>query len=102
MNGGSSAKFDPRHLSTVVKVLEIFDLSRALSDQVAPWPGDTPFHFELKWKMAEGATVNVGAINMGVHNGTHADATFHFDEGEGSMGCIPLDTYATIGTCGRR
>ena len=73
--------------------MEIFDLSRALSDQVAPWPGDTPFHFELKWKMAEGATVNVGAINMGVHNGTHADATFHFDEGGDSIERMPLDAY---------
>jgi len=73
--------------------MEIFDISRALSDDLAPWPGDTPFHFELKWKMAEGATVNVGAINMGVHNGTHADATFHFDEGGDPIDCMPLDAY---------
>jgi arylformamidase len=61
--------------------MQIFDISRALSNELAPWPGDTPFHFELKWKMAEGATVNVGAVQMGVHNGTHADAPFHFQEG---------------------
>ena len=73
--------------------MEIFDISRALSNDLAPWPGDTPFHFELKWKMAEGATVNVGAINMGVHNGTHADATFHFDEGGDPIDRMPLDTY---------
>ena len=73
--------------------MEIFDISRALSDQIAPWPGDTPFHFELKWKMAEGATVNVGAINMGVHNGTHADATFHFDESGDPIERMPLDAY---------
>jgi len=73
--------------------MEIFDISRALSDQIAPWPGDTPFHFELKWKMAEGATVNVGAINMGVHNGTHADATFHFDESGDPIERMPLDPY---------
>ena len=73
--------------------MKIFDISRALSDELAPWPGDTPFHFELKWKMAEGATVNVGAINMGVHNGTHADATFHFDESGDSIERMPLDAY---------
>ena len=73
--------------------MEIFDISRALSDQIAPWPGDTPFHFELKWKMAEGATVNVGAISMGVHNGTHADATFHFDESGDPIERMPLDPY---------
>jgi arylformamidase len=73
--------------------MKIFDISRALSDDLAPWPGDTPFHFELKWKMAEGATVNVGAINMGVHNGTHADATFHFDESGDSIDRMSLDAY---------
>jgi arylformamidase len=73
--------------------MKIFDISRALSDELAPWPGDTPFHFELKWKMAEGATVNVGAINMGVHNGTHADATFHFDESGDPIDRMPLDVY---------
>lgn len=73
--------------------MKIFDISRALSNDLAPWPGDTPFHFELKWRMAEGATVNVGAVNMGVHNGTHADATFHFDETGDSIERMPLDAY---------
>jgi arylformamidase len=73
--------------------MEIFDISRSLSGELAPWPGDTPFHFELKWKMAEGASVNVGAINMSVHNGTHADAPFHFEEKGDSIERMPLDTY---------
>jgi arylformamidase len=73
--------------------MEIFDISRALSDEMAPWPGDTPFHFELKWKMAEGATVNVGAIKMGLHNGTHADAAFHFDQSGDPIERMPLDAY---------
>jgi arylformamidase len=73
--------------------MKIFDISRSLSNDLAPWPGDTPFHFELKWKMAEGATVNVGAVNMGVHNGTHADAVSHFDESGDSIERMPLDAY---------
>ncbi|HXM32628.1 MAG TPA: cyclase family protein [Chthoniobacterales bacterium] len=73
--------------------MKIFDISRSLSNDLAPWPGDTPFHFELKWKMAEGATVNVGAINMGVHNGTHADAIFHFDPRGETIERMPLDIY---------
>lgn len=73
--------------------MEIFDVSRALANDLAPWPGDTPFHFELKWKMAEGATVNVGAVEMGVHNGTHADAPFHFAEGAKTIDRMPLETY---------
>jgi arylformamidase len=73
--------------------MQIFDVSRALANDLAPWPGDTPFHFELKWKMAEGATVNVGAVQMGVHNGTHADAPFHFAEGADTIDLMPLETY---------
>ena len=73
--------------------MQIFDVSRALANDLAPWPGDTPFHFELKWKMAEGATVNVGAVRMGVHNGTHADAPFHFEPGANTIEQLPLEIY---------
>ena len=73
--------------------MQIFDVSRTLSNDLAPWPGDTAFHFELKWKMAEGATVNVGAVTMGVHNGTHADAPFHFEQGADTIERMPLETY---------
>src|SRR5437764_487663 len=73
--------------------MKIFDISRSLANGLAPWPGDTAFHFELKWKMAEGATVNVGALTMGVHNGTHADAPFHFQPGAATIEQMPLEMY---------
>jgi arylformamidase len=73
--------------------MKIFDISRPLFNGLAPWPGDTAFHFELKWKMAEGATVNVGAVTMGVHNGSHADAPFHFQPGAGTIEQMPLQIY---------
>jgi arylformamidase len=73
--------------------MKIFDISRPLFNGLAPWPGDTAFHFELKWKMADGATVNVGAVQMGVHNGSHADAPFHFEEGAKTIEQMPLEIY---------
>jgi arylformamidase len=73
--------------------MTIFDISRPLFDGLVPWPGDTAFHYELKWKMTDGATVNVGAIAMGVHNGTHADAPFHFQPGGTTIEQVPLETY---------
>jgi arylformamidase len=73
--------------------MKIFDISRPLFNGLAPWPGDTAFHFELKWKMAEGATVNVGAVAMGVHNGSHADAPFHFKESATTIEQMSLETY---------
>ena len=73
--------------------MKIFDISRPLFNGLAPWPGDTAFDFALKWKMAEGATVNVGAVTMGVHNGSHADAAFHFQPGAATIEQMPLETY---------
>jgi arylformamidase len=73
--------------------MKIFDISRPLFNGLAPWPGDTAFQYELKWKMAEGASVNVGAITMGVHNGSHADAPFHFKQGARTIEQMPLEIY---------
>lgn len=73
--------------------MKIFDISRPLFNGLAPWPGDTAFHYELKWKMAEGATVNVGAITMSVHNASHADAPFHFEQDGTTIDRMALETY---------
>ena len=73
--------------------MKIFDISRPLFNGLAPWPGDTAFQYELKWKMAEGATVNVGAVTMGVHNGSHADAPSHFKPGAMTIEQMPLEIY---------
>ena len=73
--------------------MKIFDISRPLFNGLAPWPGDTAFRFDLKWKMAEGASVNVGAIEMGVHNGSHADAPLHFSANASPIDQMPLETY---------
>ena len=56
----------------------LHDITRPLRAALAPWPGDTAFEHRLTWCMDAGASVNVGALTMGTHNGTHADAPFHF------------------------
>lgn len=58
--------------------MKIHDISRPLHITTAPWPGDTPFEHRLTWTIAAGAAVNVGALSMGTHNATHADAPFHY------------------------
>ncbi len=73
--------------------MEIIDISRTLSNDLAPWPGDTAFRFGLNWKMAAGATVNVGKIEMGVHNGTHADAPFHFEANGETIDRLSLEAF---------
>jgi arylformamidase len=73
--------------------MKIWDLSRTLTDDFAEWPGDEPFRFRLNNEIAKGGTVNVGSIRMSVHNGTHADARFHFDTQGDSVEKLPLEVY---------
>jgi arylformamidase len=47
----------------------------------------------LTKEKAKGQSVNLGAISMSVHNGTHADARFHFDTNGESIEKVPLETY---------
>jgi len=60
---------------------------------LAEWPGDEPCRFRLTREKAKGESVNLGAISMSVHNGTHADAQFHFDTNGGSIEKASLETY---------
>jgi arylformamidase len=73
--------------------MKIWDISRTLSNDLAEWPGDEPCRFRQTREKAKGASVNLGAISMSVHNGTHADARFHFDTNGESIEKAPLETY---------
>ena len=71
----------------------IWDISRPLTNDLAPWPADTPFRYELKWEITGTCSVNVGAVSMSVHNGTHTDAPFHFIRKGDMIDCVPLQNY---------
>ena len=73
--------------------MEIFDVSRTLSAELPPWPGDVAFRYQVNGRIAEGSSVNVGSINMSLHSGTHADAAFHFDDNGWTMEQAQLETY---------
>jgi arylformamidase len=73
--------------------MKVWDISRTLSNDLAEWPGDEPCHFRLTREKAKGESVNLGAISMSVHNGTHADARFHFDTNGESIEKASLEIY---------
>ena len=73
--------------------MKIFDISRTFSASLPPWPGDVPFRFQLNGRIAEGSSVNLGSIEMSLHNGTHGDAAFHFDDKGASIERADLATY---------
>ncbi|MFN2508072.1 MAG: cyclase family protein, partial [Chthoniobacterales bacterium] len=73
--------------------MKIFDISRTLADDLAPWPGDAAFQFKLNARIAKGSSVNLGMVSMSVHNGSHADARFHFENEGWTIEQAQLDAY---------
>ncbi len=73
--------------------MEIIDISRTLSAVLAEWPGDEAFRFKLNGRIAEGSSVNVGMISMSLHNGSHADAQYHFEDDGWTIDQARLQTY---------
>lgn len=73
--------------------MKLWDISRTLSNDLAEWPSDEPCRFRLTREKTKGASVNLGAISMSLHNGTHADARFHFDADGESIEKASLQTY---------
>ena len=73
--------------------MEIIDISLPLETKLAVWPGDTEFDYQLTWKRSTGSTVNVGAVRMSTHGGTHVDAPFHFADDGQKIDELPLATF---------
>lgn len=57
------------------------------------WPGDTPYSCRWTWDMAAGTSVQVSAIEMSPHVGTHADAPLHVRPGAAGSEALPLDAF---------
>lgn len=73
--------------------MKIIDITRTLSHDLPPWPGDIAFRYQVNGRIADGLNVNVGSINMSLHNGTHADASYHFDDNGWTMERAQLERY---------
>ena len=57
------------------------------------WPGDTPFACGWTARVATGASVNLSAITMSPHVGTHADAPLHVCDGWPASDALPLAAF---------
>ena len=72
----------------------LYDVSVVVRPGTPEWPGDTPYSCGWTWDMAQGATVQVSAITMSPHVGTHADAPLHVRPGAAPADRLPLDAFA--------
>ena len=73
--------------------MPFIDISRPLYTGAPHWPSDTPTHFAFSARMAEGASCNVGRISLSVHNGSHADAPFHYNDRGTTIDALPPDLF---------
>lgn len=71
----------------------IRDISQSLSTALPVWPGDTPFAVEPRWTLGPDCPVNVSAVRLSTHSGTHADAPLHYDPGGAAIGDVDLTPY---------
>ncbi len=73
--------------------MKVIDISQPLGRDVAVWPGDLPF--DVTWTLAQsrGDSVNVAAVSMSVHTGTHTDGGFHVAANGARAAELPLDAF---------
>ena len=71
----------------------LYDISRAIHTEMAVWPGDPAFELRRVGKIADGSAVNVSALNMGAHTGSHVDAPYHFEDDAAPLHQVDLSVY---------
>ena len=71
----------------------LHDVSVGVSAGTPEWPGDTPYSCGWSWRIAGGDSVNVSAVTMSPHVGTHADAPLHVRDGWPGADQLPLAAF---------
>jgi arylformamidase len=59
----------------------VIDITQPLGPETGHWPGDVPFELEWTLRRDRGDSVDVAAIRMSVHTGTHVDGPLHVMSG---------------------
>jgi arylformamidase len=91
------------HAHPTRAITPVWDISPALSERTAVWPGDTPYRRELltelgKPSSAAGASweLTISSVHTTVHIGAHADAPNHFSDRGGGIDAVPLTPYRGV------
>ncbi|GLC26282.1 cyclase family protein [Roseisolibacter agri] len=71
----------------------LIDASVLLGATTPVWPGDTPFSCGWACRIASGASINLSAITLSPHVGTHADAPLHVRDGWAATDALPLEVF---------
>jgi arylformamidase len=76
---------------------KIWDISPPIDASSPVFPGDTPFQLAWTAQISAQCPVNVSAITLSPHVGSHADAPLHYDPAGAAIGALDLQTF--IGPC---
>jgi arylformamidase len=69
------------------------DISILVGESTPEWPGDTPFSCGWTARMSGGESVNLSAITMSPHVGSHADAPLHVRDGGAASDALPVAAF---------
>lgn len=79
----------------------LIDISQPVTSMSACFPGDVPFSKQMTLTYADSNVINLTAMTLSPHVGTHADAPSHIhgdmQSAEQMAGALPLEPYA--GAC---
>ena len=75
----------------------LWDISAPVHAGSPVFPGDTPYSQQWCATIGPQCPVNVSALAMSPHVGTHADAPLHYDPQGATIGDLPLDAF--LGPC---
>ena len=67
----------------------LIDASVPLRVGTPEWPGDTPYACGWTARIADGSSVNLSALTLSPHVGTHADAPLHVDDAWPASDALP-------------
>lgn len=75
----------------------LWDISPPVHAGAPVFPGDTAYAQQWVASIGPACPVNVSAITLSPHVGSHADAPLHYDPAGAPIGEVPLETF--IGPC---
>lgn len=75
----------------------MIDISTYLDKDTITWPGDQAFCSNQTLQINGGDSVNLCSIHTSTHNGTHADAPWHYDDTSPRIDEVALGPY--MGPC---
>jgi arylformamidase len=77
--------------------LDYFDISPAISEKTAVFPGDTPFRRKIELDFKTGHHLQLSSVSSSLHIGAHVDAPNHYHAKGESIDQRDLGIY--IGRC---